>query len=65
MPWTDDPLADFHRHDAQCENALARLPRCCECDKPIQSEFFYEINGEYICPDCMSEHRKYTEDFKM
>ena len=64
MPWTDDPLADFHRHDAQCEKALERLPRCCECDKPIQDEFYYEVNDEPICPECMNDnHRKAVDDY--
>ena len=45
------------------EKALARLPRCSECDNPIQEEYCYEINGELICEECLKEYRVRTEDF--
>lgn len=63
MHRTDDPLTDFHRHDAEQQAQLDKLPECCECGYHIQSEHCYEVNGEYICPDCMEDnHKKYTED---
>jgi formylmethanofuran dehydrogenase subunit E len=64
MYYTDDPVADFLRYDAEREEKLEKLPRCSECDEPIQDEFCYEINGELICEECMSAyHRKPTEQF--
>lgn len=61
---TNDPLADFARYDREQAKALERLPRCYECDEPIQDERCYEINGELICPDCLkSNHEKSTDDF--
>lgn len=45
------------------ERALERLPRCSECDEPIQDDFCYEINGELICEDCLKGYRRSTEDF--
>lgn len=60
---TDNPVRDFDRWDRQREKALEQLPRCSECDKPIQDEYCYEINGELICPECMGTFRKHTEDF--
>lgn len=64
MFYTDDPIADFRRHNAEQQKMLDRLPRCSECDEPIQDEFCYEINGELICDKCMYEnHRKYVIDF--
>lgn len=63
MYYTDDPARDFLNYDAeQCER-LKRLPVCCECEKPIQSETCYEFNGEYICPKCLEEnHRQWVEN---
>lgn len=55
---TDDPLADFERHDREQTRQLNRLPRCSECDHPIQDEFAYYINDEWICDDCMKQYRK-------
>lgn len=64
MPWTDDPVADFHRHDAAEQLRIAELPVCCECDHEIRDETFFLFDGEYICHQCAKDnHLKYTEDF--
>ena len=64
MPYTDDPVADFRRHDAKQQAELDRLPLCSECDNPIQIETCYEINGELICEECLeNNHKKWVEDF--
>lgn len=61
---TDDPVSDFHRHDAEQVRQLERLPRCAECDEPIQTEECFEINDELICPDCLEKyHKKRVEDY--
>lgn len=61
MCWTDDPLADFDRWDAEQTAALERLPRCCECYEPIQDEVAYYINGEWVCEACMDTYRRVVE----
>lgn len=64
MPYTDDPIKDFECFDAKREEELEKLPCCYECDKPIQTETCYEINGELICPECLeNNHKKWVEDF--
>lgn len=61
---TGDPERDFDRHEAEQERELKKLPKCCECDNPIQSEECYEINDELICPECLKDnHRKWVEDY--
>lgn len=63
MAWTDDPYADFDRHDAEWRSELDKLPKCAECGEPIQDEYCYEINDELICPECLKDnHRKWVED---
>lgn len=63
MYYTDNPVADFHRYDAERQAEIERLPICSECDERIQDEYCFEINGEYICEHCMEEnHRKAVED---
>ncbi len=63
MSWTDDPLADFYRHEAEQQKLLDKLPICYECGEPIQAEDCYEINDELICPECLKDnHRKKVED---
>ena len=64
MFYTDDPIADFHRYDAEKQAELDKRPTCHECGEKIQEDFCYEINGECICERCLNKnHRKHTEDF--
>ncbi len=62
MYYTDDPIRDYERYSLEQEEKLNRLPRCSECDEPIQEETCYEINDEYICERCMQDHIRHTED---
>ncbi len=64
MMWTNDPVADAERYAAEQERKLDELPKCCECDHPIQTEKCFEFNGELMCPQCLKDyHEKWTEDF--
>lgn len=64
MPYSDDPVADFHRHANRQERQLRERPVCCECDHHIQDGFAYEYNGEPICTECLnSNHLKAIEYF--
>ena len=65
MSWTGDPIADFNRYDAERQRAEDRLPVCCECGEPIQTDEYYEFDaGKYICPECLdANHKHYTEDY--
>ena len=63
MYYTDNPLSDFARHDAEQQAQLDKLPKCSECGYPIQEEYCWEMNGEYICERCLKDnHRVSTED---
>lgn len=54
----------WEAHDMEQERKLDRLPKCSECGEAIQSEHYYEINDEPICPECMDEnHRKWVDDY--
>lgn len=56
MYWTDDPLMDFHRYDAEQNRRLQQLPVCADCEEHIQDERAYYINGEWICKNCMDSY---------
>lgn len=61
---TDNPIRDFERHDAEQQRKLDKLPRCTYCDRPIQDDVYFEINGECVCEECLNEHhRKAVEDY--
>lgn len=53
----------FEQHEAEMERLLESRPVCSECGEYIQDEYFYEINGEYICEECLNEnYRRWTDD---
>lgn len=54
----------WERHDRVCEERLMRCPQCDGCHKHIQEEFYFYIEGDILCEDCMEDrymHR--TEDY--
>lgn len=52
MVFTDDPVADFARYDAEQEKALQKLPICECCGNPIQQEKAIYYNDQWCCEDC-------------
>ena len=58
MYYTDNPLADFARKDADDQRWLDSLPKCCECGEPIQDDFCFVINDEAVCEDCLNRNYK-------
>lgn len=61
---TDDPVADFDRHDREQAKRLAQRPKCDYCNEHIQDDFYYEINGDVICEVCLDRFfRKDVEDY--
>lgn len=63
MFYTDDPVADYRRYDAEQQEWLDCLPRCADCKKPIQDEFAYHRHGEWICDECMEGYRQLVPEF--
>lgn len=63
MAYTDDPIRDYDNYYEDLERKLEELPICSECGEHIQDDMCYEINGEYICDECMDMHRTYTPGY--
>lgn len=62
--WTDDPVADFDRFDRMQQKELEQRPVCADCGEPVQEDYFYLINDEVICTNCLeSGYRKPIEDY--
>ena len=54
----------FSAYDAEQQRQLARYPVCEFCDKTIQDDYFYIINDESICEECLCrEFRRSVEDY--
>jgi formylmethanofuran dehydrogenase subunit E len=54
--YTDDPVRDFERWDAEQQAQLDKLPECSECGHKITDEYAYYIHDEWICEDCMDRN---------
>lgn len=51
-------------HQSRIEKEQARLPKCCECDQPIEDDDCYEFDNDLICPQCLDDnHRRSTYEF--
>ena len=55
-----DALDMFHKHDADREHELQKLPKCKECGEPIQTEYCYGDNGKYICEHCLKAYYRHS-----
>lgn len=61
---TDNPVADFHRDDAEKTEALKKLPKCSYCDEPIQDSYLFDIEGTLYCEEHAKElFQKKVEDY--
>ena len=59
---TDDPVADFLRHDAERQSRQRRRPKCCDCGEHIQDEQAYFIDGKWFCEACMNEYKQTIDE---
>jgi len=60
MCYIDDPLEAFAEETEELEDAVEVLPVCSECEKPIQDDYCFVINGEPICEECMEQYKQPT-----
>lgn len=58
-----DPLDDFDRRDARQAVEESHRLSCDSCDYPIWDSHYYEIFGKIICPDCIRDALKFSEDY--
>lgn len=52
-------------HDTEQQKRFAKLPVCCMCGEPIQDEYYYLINDEILCQECLENNfRKETDEYE-
>lgn len=54
--YTDDPVADHEAYEAELARLEKEVPVCDYCNRPVAEDFYYEINDEVICAECMEQH---------
>lgn len=62
-------MKDYNDFAADEDYRLAKLeeraPRCIHCGEHIADDYYYEIDGDILCLDCLNElYRKDTEDYE-
>ena len=60
--YTDDPIRDAARYDAEQSRRLDELPVCHCCGEHIQDEHYYLINDEVYCIGCLESYFKQYVD---
>lgn len=53
----------FDEYEADQERRLRKYPRCERCKERIVDEEFYNIDGTFICEDCLDDYL--SENFKV
>jgi formylmethanofuran dehydrogenase subunit E len=49
-------------HEANRERALAMRPVCDQCGQHIRDDFYYYINGEIVCDECLErDYLRYVD----
>ena len=60
-----DAYDQWRSHNAKQEAWLERQPTCCHCNKKIQDEDLFDINGDLYHEDCAREcFGRKTEDYE-
>ena len=66
MPWfySDNPVLDAERYQAALDKEEEALPRYSICENPVTDGYYYSINDEVVCADCLEYYyRKEVEDY--
>lgn len=41
-----------------------RAPKCMHCGEPISDDYYYDIDGDILCYDCLNDlYRKDIDDY--
>ena len=43
-------------YEAEVARAEKDVPVCTYCNRPVAEDFYYEINDEVICAECLEQH---------
>lgn len=55
---------DLWRKEMDDQRWLSKLPKCCECEEPIQDDTLFVFDDKIICESCLElNHRRYADEF--
>ena len=57
-----DNYSMWERNEREMERKLASRPVCEDCGNPIQDEFYFEVEGDILCEECMHDRYRKSAD---
>lgn len=63
MDYIPDYTEQHDMYEAAQERRLRKYPKCDCCGERIVEEKFYNIEGTYICENCISDYLVDTDDY--
>lgn len=58
MAWTDDPVRDFERYDAEQAEKMRSFPTCSICGEVVYDDYITDLYGDIICNSCLEDFRE-------
>ena len=55
MTWTDDPVRDFERYDAEQEEKMSGFPTCSICGEVVYDDYLTDMYGDIICKNYLEK----------
>ena len=56
--WSDEADEFFNSQEAESE----KLVHCDECGEPIYDDFYWNIDGDCLCEECMNDRYRVRND---
>lgn len=51
--YTGEAAADAAAFEVELPRLEKEVPVCTYCNRPVAEDYYYEINDEVICAECM------------
>ena len=53
----------FNEYEARREGKMEKFPKCDCCGKRIFTDKFFNVEGTYICLDCIEDYKVDTDEY--
>ena len=57
-----DNYAVWAAHDEEMERNREKCPLCADCEEHIQDDYYFEVEGEILCEECMIARYRKSND---
>ena len=57
-----DNFSMWVRKERELELRLSSRPKCDDCGEHIQDEYYFEVEGDILCEECMHDRYRKSAD---